>query len=79
MNNLLRALALSTVLTLAALSASSAAPFGTCRTFCYGSSGLPTSVTWGATQAECCEGTSNPCPPGTTPRPISWNNLRCGV
>ena len=80
MKNLLRALALSAVLALTALSTSSAAPLGTCRTFCYGSSGLPTSVTWGATREDCCEGTRTPpCPPGTTPRTISWNNLRCGV
>lgn len=78
MRNLLRTLALITGLTLAAFSSSVAATLGTCRTFCIGST-PPAAVTWTATSEQCCGGTTNPCPPGTTPRPISWNGLRCGV
>ncbi len=76
MRRLLRAVALSSVLTLAALSASSALPFGPCRILC---TGTPfTFVTVTSSQEACCGGTLNPCPAGSTPIPISWNGKFCG-
>jgi hypothetical protein len=40
--------------------------FGTCRTSCSGPNGF-TIVSWSATLDQCCSGTFNPCPPGTSP------------
>jgi len=81
MKNLLRTLALTAGLALAAFSSSpvTAATLGTCQTFCIGSSGVPKAVTWTTTSEACCGGTVNPCPPGTTPAPISWNGRRCAA
>jgi hypothetical protein len=44
---------------------------GTCRTFCENLSGF-TLVNWSTTFTQCCSGTVNPCPPGTTPGTSSF-------
>ena len=80
MRNLIRTFALAVVLTLPTLSAVTAgpSPLGTCRTFCFVPGSFPpTAVTWSTSQSNCCSSTGAPCPPGTNPRPISWNNNLC--
>lgn len=79
MRNLFRILVLAAVLALPNLATAAIGPdpLGTCRTFCLTSGSLPTAVTWSASQSDCCSSTGAPCPPGTTPRPASWNNNFC--
>jgi hypothetical protein len=73
LKTLLRTLGLSTILACAALSTVGADVVGTCKTTCFRLSPAQiTTVTWSATQADCCGGTVNPCPAGLTPRPFSW-------
>jgi hypothetical protein len=46
---------------------------GTCTTFCYNPTTHTLSqVNWQTTESQCCSGTFNPCPPGTTPRGASF-------
>ena len=77
MRNLLRtptALALAQI----ALSTVEAATFGNCVTRCF-ASGSFTFVTTTTTASTCCSDSYNPCPPGATPIPLSWNGRRCAV
>lgn len=72
-----RYVALALPLTLAALhSSEGAGSLGTCKVACVGS-GIFQNVTFQATQSDCCSGTVNNCPPGTSPRGTSWNSFRC--
>jgi hypothetical protein len=46
---------------------------GICTTFCYNAATHTLSqVSWQTTQSQCCSGTFNPCPPGTTPGGASF-------
>jgi hypothetical protein len=74
MRNLLRAVAVC-ALSLTSLSTAGAVTIGTCVTRCIGS-GF-TFVTTTITAATCCSESYNPCPPGKTPVPLSWNGGRC--
>lgn len=79
MSRKLRHLALALPLTCLALASAEAvgpAPLGTCRMTCVGS-GTFTPLIYSATQNECCSVNPNHCPPGTSPRGVSWNYNRC--
>jgi hypothetical protein len=69
MKNLLRTSALAAVLGLTALATSHAiVTNGICKTFCTNPATHTFSqVSWYTTETQCCNGSVNPCPAGTTP------------
>ncbi|HEY0555283.1 MAG TPA: hypothetical protein VGG20_13550 [Thermoanaerobaculia bacterium] len=71
MKTLLRTSALAAALSLSALAASHAfvtPSYGTCKTFCTNPATHTFSqVSWYTTETQCCNGSVNPCPAGTTP------------
>jgi hypothetical protein len=76
MKTLLRTSGLAAVLVFTVLTAGSAAQYAACRTSCANFSAHTfTQVTTYPTESQCCSGTYNPCPPGSTARstPIDTN------
>ncbi len=70
MKTLLRTTALAATLALSvfAMTGHAIVSYGTCSTFCYDpSTHTLTQVSWYTTESICCNGTVNPCPPGTNP------------
>ena len=74
MKNLLRTSGLVAALALASFAtAHGIQQNGTCTTYCYNSTTHTLSqVNWQTTESQCCSGTVNPCPPGSTPRSASF-------
>jgi hypothetical protein len=67
------ALAAALALSVFAMTGHAIVTYGTCRTFCSNpTTHTLTQVSWYTTQSQCCNGSVNPCPPGTTPGGASF-------
>jgi len=80
---IIRALTLTTALTLVGFTANAAMdPTSTCWLTCFSlSSGVQYYKTFHVTQSDCCSGAALSCPPGSAPGSLAWGEPAqlCGL